>query len=115
MANNLSPNPAPGGVVDVAGPLIGRSIIDSLRRKFSPSGLVQDGDFLMDQSRDLLGRHLQLMEARDQKAIRKNFDMLVSIIYVTIYSLTLVQQCAKYQEWLGKLQRLPVPKAACSQ
>ena len=89
MANSISPNHAPdegsieetvGGVVDVAGPLIGRSIIDGLRRKFFPSGLVQEGDFLMDRSRDLLGRHLQLMEVHDQDAIRENLDQLVSTI-----------------------------------
>ena len=83
MANNVPPNHAPdggfieptvGGVVDVAGPHIGRSIIDGIRRKFSPSGLEQEGDFLMDQSRDLLRRHLQLMEVHDQDAIRNNFD-----------------------------------------
>ena len=92
MANIVPPNHAHdggfieetvGGVVDVAGPVIGRSIIDGLRRKFSPSGLVQEGDFLLDRSRDLLGRHLQLMEVRDEKAIRKNFDLLVSTIYMS--------------------------------
>jgi hypothetical protein len=92
MANNVSSNHAPhggfieetvAGVVDVAGPLIGRSIIDGLRRKFSPSGLVQEGDFLMDRSRNLLGRHFQLMEVRDQDTIRDNVDQLVLAIYMS--------------------------------
>lgn len=92
MANNVPPNHTPdggfidetvGGVVDVAGPLIGRNIIDGLRRKFSPSGMVQEGDFLMDRSRDLLGRHLQLMDVRDHKAIRTSFDELNLTIYMS--------------------------------
>jgi hypothetical protein len=83
MANNVSLNHAPdagfieesaGGVVNVDGPLIGRSLIDSIRRKISPSVLVQDGDLIMDRSRDLLRRHFQLMEVRDQDEIRDNFD-----------------------------------------
>ncbi|KAF8463398.1 hypothetical protein DFH94DRAFT_699535 [Russula ochroleuca] len=85
MANNVSLNHAPdagfieesaGGVVNVDGPLIGRSLIDSIRRKISPSVLVQDGDLIMDRSRDLLRRHFQLMEVRDQDEIRDNFDDL---------------------------------------
>jgi hypothetical protein len=83
MANNVSLNHAPdagfieesaGGVVNVDGPLIGRSLIDSIRRKISPSVLVQDGDLIMDRSRDLLRRHFQLMEVRDQDEIRDSFD-----------------------------------------
>jgi len=85
MANNVSLNHAPdagfieesaGGVVNVDGPLIGRSLIDSIRRKISPSVLVQDGDLIMDRSRDLLRRHFQLMEVRDQDEIRDSFDDL---------------------------------------
>ena len=85
MANNVSQNHATenlggvlevsvGGVVEVSGPLIGRSIIDGLRRKFSAHDQIQEGDCLMDRSRELLRRHLQLMEVREQDAIRKKFD-----------------------------------------
>ena len=85
MANNVSQNHATdnlggilevsvGGVVEVSGPLIGRSIIDGLRRKFSAHDQVQEGDGLMDRSRDLLRMHLQLMEVHEQDAIRKKFD-----------------------------------------
>jgi len=82
MANGVSQSYAPsgvvevivGGTIDVSGPLVGRSIIDGLRKKFSPSGQVQEGDDLMDRSRDLLRRHLQLMEVNDQDAIRKKID-----------------------------------------
>lgn len=92
MANDISPNHALDGgfteetvegVVNVAGPLIGRSIIDGLRRKFFPSGLVQEGDILMDRSRDLLGRHFQLMEVHDQDTVRENVDQLISTIYIS--------------------------------
>ena len=85
MANNVSRDHAPeflggvvevnvGGVVEVTGPLIGRSIIDGLWKKFSASGLVQEGDDFMDRSRVLLRRHLQLIEVNDQDTIRDNID-----------------------------------------
>jgi hypothetical protein len=85
MANNVSPNSAPdnhrgvievtvAGVVDITGPVIGRSIFDNLRRKLSVSSQMREGDFLMDRSRDLLRRHIQLFEIRQQDAIRENVD-----------------------------------------
>lgn len=85
MANNLSQNRpsesfggvvevSVGGVIDVDGPLIGRSIIDGLRAKFSASGQMKKGDYFMDRSRELLRRHLQLMEVREQDTIRTNFE-----------------------------------------
>jgi hypothetical protein len=69
-----------GGVVEVAGPLIGRSIIDGLRTTFSASGQMKKGDYFMDRSRELLRRHLQLMEVDEQDAIRAQFDELVETI-----------------------------------
>ena len=88
MANNISQNHAPdflegpvevtvGGVVDVAGPLIGRSIMDGIRIKFSPGSLMQEGDYFMDRSRVLLRRHLQLIEVHQQDMIRERIDRLV--------------------------------------
>lgn len=83
MANEVSPNIVPsyllGGTIDVevTGPLVGRSIFDGLRRKFSTSGQMEKGDYLMDRSRELLRRHLQLIELEEQVAIRKKFDELV--------------------------------------
>lgn len=77
MANKLSKNHASesfGGVIDVDGPLIGRSIIDGLRTKFSASGQLQRGDYFMDRSRELLRKHLQLMEVREQDIVRKKFE-----------------------------------------
>jgi hypothetical protein len=92
MANTVSPNNPPdvggvfevavGGVVEVDSPLIGRSIIDGLRRKFSAGGQIKEGDYFMDRSRDLLRRHLQLIEVHDQDTIRLNIDEFVYSIYI---------------------------------
>jgi hypothetical protein len=93
MANNVSQNHAPdflggvvevtvGGVVDVTSPLIGRSIIDGLRTKFSPSGQMQEGDYFMDRSRDILKRHLQLIEVHQQDLIRLGIEKSVLTIYM---------------------------------
>ena len=65
-----------GGVVEVNGSFIGRSIIDGLRSKFSPSHQTQEGDYYMDRSRDLLRRHLRLIEVREHDAIRQNLEEL---------------------------------------
>ena len=82
MANNVTPNHAPdflGGTVDVevTGPLIGRSIFDGLLGNFSTSGQMEEGDYNMDRSRELLRRHLQLMNVDEQDTIRQKFDELV--------------------------------------
>jgi hypothetical protein len=80
MSNNFSQNYAPaivGGVVDVAGGLIGRSLIDSLQKRFTSSSHVQRGDFYMDQSRTLLQNHLQLIELDAQNIIHRNYEKLV--------------------------------------
>lgn len=82
MANNVTPNHAPdflGGTVyvEVTGPLTGKSIFDGLLANLSTSGLMEKGDYNMDRSRELLRRHLQLMEVDEQDIIRKRFDELV--------------------------------------
>lgn len=82
MANNVTPNHAPdflGGTVDVevTGPLIGRSIFDGLLGQFSTSGQLEMGDYNMDRSRELLRRHLQLIEVGERVDIRRRFDELV--------------------------------------
>lgn len=70
MSNTFSQNYAPGFV----GGVIGRSLIDSLRRRFTSSSLVQRGDYFMDQSRRLLQHHLQLIELHDQGIIHRNYE-----------------------------------------
>lgn len=80
MSNNISRNYAPdliGGAVEVAGGVIGRSLIDSLRKSFTSSSQVQRGDYFMDQSRVLLQNHLQLIELYDQSIIHRNYERLV--------------------------------------
>lgn len=89
-ANAVSPNHAPdlggvfevtvGGVVEVASPLIERSIIDGLWRKLSAGGQIREGDYFMDRSRDILRQHLQLIEVHDQDTIRLNIDEFVKSI-----------------------------------
>jgi hypothetical protein len=79
MSNDFSQNYAPeivGGVFEVAGGLIGKSLIDNLRKSFAPGSQVQRGDYFMDQSRTLLQNHLQLMEQFDQTKIHRNYEML---------------------------------------
>jgi len=80
MANEVSLNHVPnyllGGTIDVEviSPLVGKSIFDSLRRKFSTSGQMESGDYFMDRSRELLRRHLQLIELDQQDTIRQQID-----------------------------------------
>lgn len=68
---------AVNGVIEVTGPLIGRSIIDGLWKKISPRSQIQEGDYFMDRSRDLLRRHIQLIELREQDVISRNIHELV--------------------------------------
>jgi hypothetical protein len=78
MANNHNPDKP----VDVTSPFIGRSILDGLRTNFSSNNLMQEGDDLMDRSRVLLNRHIQLIEVRDQAVIRRSIVESVKTIYV---------------------------------
>ena len=80
MSNNFSQNYGPelaGTAVEVAGGLIGKSLINSLRKSFTSSSQVQRGDYFMDQSRVLLQNHLQLINLHDQGTIHRNYEMLV--------------------------------------
>ncbi|KAH9978289.1 hypothetical protein BJV74DRAFT_142156 [Russula compacta] len=76
MANNFSQNYAPKiveGAVEVTGHIIGRSLIDGLRKSFTTSSQVEEGDYFMDQSRDLLQKHLQLIQLNEQTIIRHRY------------------------------------------
>jgi hypothetical protein len=80
MANNTSQNYAPeivGGVVGVAGHLIGRNLIDSLRKSFTSSSQMHQGDYFMDQSRVLLQNHLQLIELDERNKISQSYQKSV--------------------------------------
>lgn len=87
MANNIPQNHshAPdfrGGVfgitveafVDANSPLVGKSIINGLWSKISTSSQMRHGNYLMDRSRDLLGRYLQLIEDHQQDVIWDSID-----------------------------------------
>ena len=87
MSNNVPPNRTSdslgdvievnvAGVVEVNGSLIGRSIIDSFWSKFSPGRQIQEGDYYMDRSRDLLKTHLRLIEHDEKDTILQRLDEL---------------------------------------
>jgi hypothetical protein len=87
MANRFSENYAPqmvggaiGGAVEVAGHLIGIHLVDRLRRNFSPGDQMDKGDYYMDQSRDLLSQHLQLIHLSEQSSIRHSYTKFVGSI-----------------------------------
>jgi hypothetical protein len=62
------------GVVEIGSHLIGGKIIDCLRRNFTRDGRLQHGDIYVNQSRELLQRHLSLMRRDDQNTIRQKYD-----------------------------------------
>jgi hypothetical protein len=61
------------GVVEVNAHLVGNSLIDSLRRAFTIDSQMEQGDFFMDRSMDLLEKHLQLMKLNDQITIQDRY------------------------------------------
>lgn len=83
MANDTPQNDTPQnltytpigvqGVVEVSAHLVGNSLIDSLRRIFTTNSQIEQGDFLMDRSLDLLERHHRLMVRKDQKVVRHSY------------------------------------------
>ena len=69
------------GVVEVNAHLVGGSLIDSLRRIFTVDRQMEQGDYFMDRSLNLLEKHLQLMILRDQMAIRTQFtESVVNVL-----------------------------------
>jgi len=62
MTNPQTQAPEIGVTVNVSSHLVGRSLIDGLRRSLSTSDQEELGDNFMDRSRDLLQRHLNLIE-----------------------------------------------------
>ena len=104
------------GVVEVNVHLVGSSLIDSLRRTFTVGSQMEQGDYFMDRSLDLLEKHLQLMLLRDQANIRTRYMKSVfNVLRCATESLkcdTPTYQGAEPQirVTLGRLQWLPVPK-----
>jgi hypothetical protein len=77
VIHDLAPEIASGVVVEVSGHVLGRSLIDGLRKNFFPSSQVEQGDHYMDRSRELLQRHLELIQLDEQNTIRDYYDELV--------------------------------------
>ncbi|KAI0294562.1 hypothetical protein BC826DRAFT_1104619 [Russula brevipes] len=68
-----------GATVEVASPLIGRSLVDGIRRSFHTGTQVQHGDYFMDQSRILLQRHLRLINLDARQTIRESYQEVLSV------------------------------------
>jgi len=72
--NNTSLGPEiVGGVLEVASHLVGKHIVDSLRKNFTGDGKTQRGDFYMDRSRELLQTHLEVMDRKDRTTLRQQY------------------------------------------
>jgi hypothetical protein len=70
--------------VEVASDLLQNSggLFNFLRRNLFVSGQAQQGDDFMDQSRDLLQRHLQLIQLSEQTLIRRGYTKSVYSVCV---------------------------------
>jgi hypothetical protein len=89
MANNAPPkiNCTPisvEGVVEVNGRFGGWNPIDSLRGFFTVDSQVEEGDYFMDRSRNLLERHLQVMALGDQTTIHDRFTKSVFNVCIAL-------------------------------
>jgi len=85
MADNSRTNYAPeiaGGVFEVASHLIGKAIVDSLRKNFTGDGKMQRGDLYMNQSRELLQRHLEIIKLDDKTIIQEKYAEWVRRVQV---------------------------------
>jgi len=65
------------GAVGVCGSLLGRSLINGIRKNFLTSGQKQQGDGHMDKSRELLQKHLGLIKIQEQDLIQRHYKRLV--------------------------------------
>lgn len=67
----------PDRVFEVADHLVGKSLIDGLRRHLTTGSQVEEGDHFMDHSHDLLQMHFQLMDLDDRNIVQKAYEKLV--------------------------------------
>ena len=65
------------GIVEVNAHLVGGSLIDSLRKTFTIGSQLEQGDYFMDRSLDLLEKHLKLMLLSEQITIQRGYMKLV--------------------------------------
>jgi len=80
MADNFTQNIAPqvvGSVVQVTGDLFGKTLVDDLRKRWSPRRQEERGDHFMDQSRDLLQKHLEIIPPAQKESIGADYDQFV--------------------------------------
>ena len=85
------------GVIEVTGHLLGRSLIDFLRKNFITSCQVEQGDDFMDKSTVLLEQHLQLIELKAQTRIRVSY-------MTSVYSVCVRQwhSCSETRDLTGR-------------
>ncbi len=76
------------GVFEVNGRFGGWNPIDSLRDIFTVDSQVEQGDYFMDRSRNLLEKHLQLMDLEDQTTVRHRYMKSVSTFVLRCRLLT---------------------------
>jgi len=62
-----------GYIFKVASHRIGKAIVDILRENFTGDGKMQRGDFYMNQSRELLRRHLEIIRRDDKPIIQEKY------------------------------------------
>ena len=109
------------GVVEVNAHLVGGSVIDSLRRTFTIDSQMEQGDYFMDRSLDLLEKHLQMMLLREQITIQQGYmesvfhDLCCSAESLKRDALTYQGTGPQKRVKLKGLQWLPAPKVLPSQ
>jgi hypothetical protein len=89
MANNAPPKlsytpVSVEGDVEVNVRFGGWNPVDTLRGFFTIDSQMDQGDYLMDRSRHLLGKHLQLMEVEDQTIVRDSYTESVFNVCVAL-------------------------------
>jgi len=67
-----------GYIFKVSSHRIGKAIVDILRENFTGDGKMQRGDFYMNQSRELLRRHLEIIRRDDKPIIQEKYAEWVS-------------------------------------
>ena len=61
---------------------VANQVVGSLRENFTGDGNTQCGDFYMNQSRDLLRRHLEVIRPGDKTIIQEKYTEWVRRIQV---------------------------------
>jgi hypothetical protein len=110
VIHDLAPGIASGVIVEVSGHVLGRSLIDGLRRNIFPSGQVEQGDHYMDRSRELLQKHLKLIQLHEKDTILDYYEELVWQIHTAHRLADWMQQRANPKRETGEPQWFHRPK-----